>query len=80
MMFVLPPASLRSSTPLINAGGEGAKGIIIHFPNYNEFLEKSKPYVFAKSGENWLREEIFFEKLKNITKIPLSFCQKRGIV
>ena len=80
MMFVLPPASRCSSTPLINAGGEGAKGIISHFPNYNELLEKSKLYVFAKMGENCPRIQKFFEKLKNNPNLPLSFCQKSGIV
>ena len=55
-------------------------GTVCHFPNYSELFGKSKLYVFAKWGENWPENEIFFENPKNFTKIPLSFCQKSGIV
>ena len=60
------------------------QGTLCHFPNYNEFLEKSKLYVFPKSGENCLcYQNIFLKKPKKQKKTrnyPLSMGEKRGIV
>ena len=64
--------------------GASGQGTLCHFPNYTEYFQKSKPYVFAKSGENCLRKEKNFceseKKQKKFRKIPLSLSKKRGIV